>query len=209
MGSQELLLSGFAQELSDAYNERRRILREIAKETEEFAAAQERADEGFGDKAGNISFYNEKLAELGLELEEADDGVEALSKALIELAASAEGGRAPIRNLTPPVEDLGTATSDAADEAERLAAELAAVLDQMTKNQRFQKQAGISFGDGPKDGGKGGFLLTAHHNYPQPVICEILKAIRTALDYFHLRVEAFCDPIVFREPPHAGDLRTP
>ena len=43
----------------------------------------------------------------------------------------------------------------------------------------------------------------------QPIVFEIPKAIRTALDQLHLAVESFGDPVVAREAPHAGDRFDP
>ena len=48
-------------------------------------------------------------------------------------------------------------------------------------------------------------FLTAFSDDPQAVVFEAFEPVCTALNEFHLPVEAFCDAIVFGEPPHTGD----
>ena len=48
-------------------------------------------------------------------------------------------------------------------------------------------------------------FLTAFSDDPQAVVFEVFESVCTALNKFHLPVEAFGDAIVFGEPPHTGD----
>ena len=48
-------------------------------------------------------------------------------------------------------------------------------------------------------------FLTAFSDDPQAVVFEVFESVCTALNKFHLPVEAFGDAIVFGEHPHTGD----
>lgn len=50
-----------------------------------------------------------------------------------------------------------------------------------------------------------GWDLTALSDDAQAVVMEVSKAVGSALDEFHLPVEAFGDGVVFGEAPHGGD----
>ena len=51
--------------------------------------------------------------------------------------------------------------------------------------------------------------LSAEDADTQAVVFKIPEAVRSSLDEFHFPVEAFGDPVVFREAEHPGNLLLP
>ena len=52
-------------------------------------------------------------------------------------------------------------------------------------------------------------FLTALRDNSQAVVFEVLEAVSTALDEFHLSMEAFSDAVAFTEAPHTDDGLVP